>query len=256
MPSPSTALSPLGSRFRKSVPSVALAATALVGGATVLYGGQAQAFSCSFGGSGMPPNVCQTDVWYSSNPASDKLVKFLNLPTTGRGDIEFRYADNPPPGLSLYDQWFVDVDFNPNLNPGNGASVFDYLIKIDPTAVPRFPVFWDVSLGASTGGDAWATKEIWATDGNGNKTNLLHTLKYDPFNGITDVHYNIWPTNNLSELYIRDTANPGTFVNGGNIDAYQNTFRQVPGPLPLLSAGAAFGFTRKLRRRVKAFRMA
>jgi hypothetical protein len=32
--------------------------------------------------------------------------------------------------------------------------------------------------------------------------------------------------------------------------------KSVPGPLPLLGAGAAFGFSRKLRRRVKAFRMA
>jgi hypothetical protein len=81
-------------------------------------------------------------------------------------------------------------------------------------------------------------------------------LKYDPFNGITDIHYDVWPSNLLAELYILDTANAGTVANGGNVQRYVNTFRQVPGPLPLLGAGAAFSFTRKLRRRVKTFRMA
>jgi hypothetical protein len=38
-----------------------------------------------------------------------------------------------------------------------------------------------------------------------------------------------------------------------NIDAIKNTF-QTPGPLPVLGAGAAFGFSRKLRSRIKAAR--
>jgi hypothetical protein len=131
------------------------------------------------------------------------------------------------------------------------------LIKINPLASPRLDRFKDVNLSALVGGDASLSKEIWATNGSGTKTTLLHTLKYDPFNGITDIHYDVWPSNILTELYILDTANAGTVVNGGNVQRYVNTFRQgVPGPLPLLGAGAAFSFTRKLRRRVKTFRMA
>jgi hypothetical protein len=41
---------------------------------------------------------------------------------------------------------------------------------------------------------------------------------------------------------------------GGAIDTLENSFRQthtVPGPLPLLGAGAAFGFSRNLRKRIK-----
>jgi hypothetical protein len=42
----------------------------------------------------------------------------------------------------------------------------------------------------------------------------------------------------------------------GNITQYGNIFRQeVPGPLPLLGAGTAFGFSRKLRRRLQASRL-
>lgn len=40
----------------------------------------------------------------------------------------------------------------------------------------------------------------------------------------------------------------------GAIDTLENSFQQtqVPGPLPILGAGMAFGFSRKLRRRIKA----
>jgi hypothetical protein len=245
----------IGNRVSKSLPNVALAATTLVAGASMLSGGEAQAFNCTFGGTSP---TCITGSWHASNPASDKLIKFLNLPSTGSGDIEFNYVDDSPAGLDPNDQWFVDVTFHPtNLMHSDGISTFDYLIKIDPLAVPRLDVFKDVNLSALVGGDASLSKEIWATNGSGTKTTLLHTLKYDPFNGITDIHYDVAPSNGLSELYILDTANAGTVVNGGNVQRYVNTFRQaVPGPLPLLGAGAAFSFTRKLRRRVKTFRMA
>jgi len=52
------------------------------------------------------------------------------------------------------------------------------------------------------------------------------------------------------------TASLGN-VTGGGIQAVQSTYTDmdsttaVPGPLPILGAGAAFGFTRKLRRRIK-----
>lgn len=38
--------------------------------------------------------------------------------------------------------------------------------------------------------------------------------------------------------------------------AYVNAFYQTPGPLPVLGAGVAFGFSRKLRQRIKASRTA
>jgi hypothetical protein len=51
-------------------------------------------------------------------------------------------------------------------------------------------------------------------------------------------------------------------VTTGSINSFQNSFTQfevadpaeVPGPLPLLGAGAAFGFSRRLRTRVLAAR--
>ena len=62
------------------------------------------------------------------------------------------------------------------------------------------------------------------------------------------------PLHGYQDLYIIDTLNPGT---NGVIFRYANGFRQerVPGPLPLLAAGTAFGFSRKLRRRLQASRL-
>ena len=51
-----------------------------------------------------------------------------------------------------------------------------------------------------------------------------------------------------SQYWIRDTFLPGD----GDINESINTVRNVPGPLPILGAGAAFGFSRKLRGRIKA----
>jgi hypothetical protein len=36
------------------------------------------------------------------------------------------------------------------------------------------------------------------------------------------------------------------------LSSWTNTIQQTPGPLPILGAGAAFGFSRKLRRRIKS----
>jgi hypothetical protein len=53
-------------------------------------------------------------------------------------------------------------------------------------------------------------------------------------------------------IWVRDEYNIG---DGGQLDNYTNTFKAVPGPLPILGAGAAFGFSRKLRGRIKAARL-
>jgi len=54
------------------------------------------------------------------------------------------------------------------------------------------------------------------------------------------------------------TVNNNYDGTSGAIDAMQNSFSQtddVPGPLPLLGAGAAFGFSRRIRSRIKGARL-
>lgn len=55
-------------------------------------------------------------------------------------------------------------------------------------------------------------------------------------------------------IYVRDTYNIPN--NQTSISLTTNVFNQTPGPLPILGAGAAFGFSRKLRGRIKAGRTA
>jgi hypothetical protein len=59
--------------------------------------------------------------------------------------------------------------------------------------------------------------------------------------------------NQYSTIYVKDTWNIPS--NSTSIDTFTNTFNQTPGPLPILGAGAAFGFSRKLRGRIKAARL-
>lgn len=58
-------------------------------------------------------------------------------------------------------------------------------------------------------------------------------------------------------IYVRDNW---TVSNGTQLDSFQNYYSQtgdkVPGPLPLLGAGAAFGFSRQLRKRIRKYTLA
>lgn len=57
------------------------------------------------------------------------------------------------------------------------------------------------------------------------------------------------------QIWVRDTWVPSPDVGTDNL---ANDFSQtsVPGPVPLLGAGAAFGFSRRLRRRIHRLRLA
>jgi hypothetical protein len=64
----------------------------------------------------------------------------------------------------------------------------------------------------------------------------------------------------ISTIYVKDvvtlTADPDNPTVQPFVPGINNDFRNVPGPLPILGAGAAFGFSRKLRSRIKAARTA
>jgi hypothetical protein len=63
---------------------------------------------------------------------------------------------------------------------------------------------------------------------------------------------------NLQTLYVQDEWNVMPTANG-SITSIQNSFGQtdhVPGPLPLVGIGAAFGLSRRIRSRIKGARLA
>jgi hypothetical protein len=79
---------------------------------------------------------------------------------------------------------------------------------------------------------------------NFNFTNVSGVITVTPPGGGSLVGYG-------SEIWVRDSW---TISGNAEVDNITNTF-QTPGPLPILGAGAAFGFSRKLRGRIKAARL-
>lgn len=61
---------------------------------------------------------------------------------------------------------------------------------------------------------------------------------------------------NCTTLYVEDNYSTFEVGSGTLLKTITNTFRQTPGPLPVLGAAATFGFSRKLRSRIKDSRTA
>jgi hypothetical protein len=217
---------------------------------------------------------------------TDKDIWFISGPSKGSGDIEWDWVDVNgngtwliPPDPHSLDEWHVDVDFNPNFAIGENppppaphTSIFEYVVIIDKGQggdphLPWNPWFEDVQLGAIFGPDivpggpqSFVTKEVYeavctsSTPGGTfdacTKGSLIDILTVSANGMATDSTGLLPPI--YDKLYIVDTAQ----ANNNLIDAYQNVYRQVPGPLPILGAGAAFGFSRKLRSRIKSTRVA
>ena len=235
---------PLGSLSR-----TAIAATLLLGGFGLLSGGEAKAFQCTFGGYSLSGvSACSTYTgWNDTNPtATDKELKFVQLPS-GSGDIEWYWINDPTAAYGK--QWQVDVDFSPDFNNGSiGTSTLEYMLRIKNPVPPGYGTnarFLESLLGANLQPGDTVQKQIFSLVdpyGTPSKGSLLSSVTDPPGAG-----WNSAISGQLG-LYVVDTA---TAASGAVIDNYQNSYRQVvPGPLPLLGAGMAFGFTRRLRRRV------
>ena len=130
----------------------------------------------------------------------------------------------------------MDVDFNPD-QVANGVGTFEYTMKITDPAW----TFKDVQLDATGVIPYSVNTKVYA---DAAFTTLLSDLVVPPGPDGPDS----LPA--ISQVWVRNTYG----VTGqGSLDNFQNTFRQVdhvPGPLPILGAGMAFGFSRRLRRRI------
>ncbi|MFN9619802.1 MAG: hypothetical protein ACK55X_08845 [Synechococcaceae cyanobacterium] len=194
---------------------------------------------CSFGTNVDAP-ACQLNVPYDSDLPSDKQITLLQGPTVGNGTIDFDWIPLPPPGY-VSDLWEVDVDFDEDLvGPAGGTSgVFDY--KIDIFNTP-FQFFKTVELSVESAvGNPSVTKSIYSDDAF---TNLISqiTVTGDGRSGFLPL------PSTLQTLWVRDFY---SVPEGAVLGSFKNIYTQVPGPLPLLGAGTAFGFSRRLRRRVR-----
>jgi hypothetical protein len=210
----------------------------LLGGAAVatLGAGSAQAvvrFDCSFGAS--TAHAKCVDVFGAPGflgwTLEDKKLTNLDLSNTApaSGDFSFVYDDFGATGLSAEDMWQALITFDPDLpDPLNGSYSYNLEIINSPLT------FLNVKLEDVQAGSTTVTKTII-----GGSPNPLVLTSIDgsdmgpvPLSG-TSIH--------VTDSWV-------ITPNMGVIDSINNTYMQVPAPLPLLGVGAAFGSIRKLRK--------
>ena len=190
------------------------------------------ATTCSFGG--LSP-TCHLDFIFDKQ--GDKTFKLTKLPTIGMGTVQFKQQA----GI-----WVVDVDFIPDLEAPTGLGILEYDLTIDP--LPNLFTYLEGGLaiiGPPVGDPEFKVKKF-ATG--------LPMLMADEMDPTASAFFD----DGLKAISVRDEY----LVTKGSINSFQNSFiqrpgfppPQVPGPLPLLGAGAAFGFSRRLRTRVLAAR--
>ena len=191
--------------------------------------------TCSFGGNAAHP-VCTLDFLFDKQ--DDKTMKLTKLPTIGSGTLQFVEQTT---GI-----YVVDADFIPDLGAPTGWGEFEYNLTID--GPPNLFTFFEGGLaiiGPPVGGPTFKVKQT---------TTGLDMLMADQMDADVTALFD----SGLKSISVKNEY----LVASGSINSFQNSFvqfeneppPQVPGPLPLLGAGAAFGFSRRLRTRVLAAR--
>jgi hypothetical protein len=203
---------------------------------------------CSFGGfSSTTFGACSAVTWSSGWTQGDKkLTNLTFLPTilpneSPSGVFSFIWDDFTTNGVSPDDMWTVLAEFNPALPPPNTGSYSYDLAITDPDWK-----FKDVELDVDHAGSG---QEVIKTIVGGGNPPPLVSMDGDAVGPVP-----------LSGTSINVTDSWDLDPNTGTIMAISNTFQQqeVPAPLPILGAGAAFGSIRKLRKfssRLKTFSM-
>ncbi len=153
------------------------------------------------------------------------------------GDIDFEWVEVGPVSGGFTDDLFTtDLHFSPSiLGPSTGF--FDYTLAINPTSGYHFDtVQLDSSVGILLGSPGQTIVKKVVTGGP-----TLTSIDGAPAGPLV--------FNTPSPITVRDTWNVAPEDTLTNVkDSFTQT---VPGPLPLLGAAAAFGWSRRLRSRVK-----
>ena len=241
---PSTNMFKATHKRRATTLSKTLLTAGLLGGAALstLGAGSAQAawtpdpagtsssnkYSCTFGGI-VPCEVNDPTGIVGLLPEGDKILTILNTTSVDNGsNLAFEYQ---PPDIHPF---HVDLDLAGNdLNGG----LLGYTLQVSGST--------DLITTAFLGAIAPAgivTKDIYSSVTNYNNGGVGDLCRLTTLGTQCDF-------SGVSQVWVRDTwaATPS------GVDSISNDFAQtgVPGPLPLLGAGAAFGFSRNLRKRIK-----
>ena len=141
--------------------------------------------------------------------------------------------------------WDVNLLFLPQ-PVAAGPFNISYDLTINDPAYTFEKVGLDSTCNLSALGPCTVTKEIGIYDSFGTVT-AAPSLTRVSTNGVPALPAFFVP--GVKKIRVTDTW---LAPSGGSIDAISNNFTQVPGPLPLLGAGAAFAWSRKLRSRMQS----
>ena len=229
----------------KNLPKLAVSAALIGGGAaSVLGAGSAQAQQWFTYDPVTPPNPPELTV-------GDKTFTFRSFQDNGTCSATGTFICTVSVTGSGTGPYQVDIDAaNPtdgSFVPGPFQGSFEYEVAINP-AINPVATFARASLDANfdqVTQNSFFTKELRANNSSGV---ILDTLAVNSSNN--------WGPDNTTaiagqtRLYVRDVWN---LASGDRFDNVINGYTQseVPGPLPILGLGTAFGFSRKLRRRIQ-----
>ena len=223
--------------------SAAISAALLTGCAGLLVGGSAKAAAvatvdtCTFGVAGA---TCPT---YTTAPGrlADKIFSVVKAPNQGSGEVKFTWVDYTGNGVSPEDDWASVIDWGtPGIIGPLAGGEFDYTLSIDPASGYSFGLVSLDSQELGSGGTT-VTKELFKGLTDANSLGVLTSVS----GGHDELDL---AGTGIQQLYVKDSW---SVSEQHSLQTLSNGFEQtVPGPLPLLGAAAAFGWSRKLRRRV------
>ena len=226
------------------------AAMVLAGAGSLLSAGGAQAanaYSCvprTSGGPGGFVNLAFSAIGVGDTvTCADKQFTVNGFNFAGNsGDVNFEWTQvDPNPGY-LYDLFSTDLRFSSSA-VGPQTGFFDYTVKITDPSYYFNTVQLDSSVALSAKANSDQTVVTKAITGPTGSPVL------DSIDGSQVGPIYLLPDNTLKTIQVRDSW---TVAPGDVLTSVKDTFTQdTPGPLPLLGAGAAFGWSRKLRSRVK-----
>ncbi len=247
-----TGLSP-GLALHSTISKMLMAAAMLGGAGSLLSAGSAQAtsYQCEpliTGGPGgikvIPFTVIQTNDTVACGDKLFTVGAFDVGPNLGSAVFEW-FEVNPPAGY-LGDKFSLNLLFAPSLtsNTATISGFFDYTLAITDPSYDFKNVQLDSAVAISTDplspGNTVVTKDI-------NGIPILTSI-----NGAQ-----VGPVPLLIQSPI-SVSNKWTVAQFDTLTAVKDTYQQqiVPGPLPVMGAGMAFGFSRRLRNRIKASKKA
>jgi hypothetical protein len=182
---------------------------------------------------------------FSFDPVLDKNLVVSTYPTAGKGTVQFSRDEDF--------NFSVDVVFEPSIGksffepPNSSNGTFEYSLAIAGSD----NIFDHARLSATTASQGAVVMKTIGSD--------TPTMNLISIGGTPDEK--AFSNRTLTFIVVKDTYS----VSNGSLKGFQNSFTQAernppeesaPGPLPLFGAGAALGFSRRIRGRIRNQRRA